>query len=88
VAPTQSPAWLADPLLGDNSVLGSFVPAAAAGYPSLTVPAGEVSGLPVGLLFTGAAWSEAKLLRYAYAFEQAAKARRGPTFQPSISAPP
>jgi amidase len=88
VAPTQSPAWLSDVVLGDNTVLGSFVAPAAAGYPSITVPAGDVAGLPVGLLFIGTAWSEPTLLRLAYAFEQQTRARRVPTFQPSISARP
>jgi len=88
VAPTQSPAWLSDILLGDNTLLGSFLPAAAAGYPSISVPAGDVVGLPVGLLFFGRAWSEATLLRLAYAFEQRTRARRVPTFQVSITPRP
>jgi amidase len=88
VAPTQSPAWLSDTLLGDNAVFGSFVAPAAAGYPSITVPAGDVAGLPIGLLFMGSAWSEATLLRLAYAFEQQTKARRTPTFLPSATPRP
>ena len=84
VAPTQSPAWLTDMLLGDNTVLGSFVAPAAAGYPSINVPAGEVAGLPVGILFMGPAWSEGTLLKLAYGFEQEVRARRIPTFQPTI----
>ncbi|OGU01532.1 MAG: hypothetical protein A2085_10670 [Gemmatimonadetes bacterium GWC2_71_10] len=88
VAPTQSPAWLSDVLLGDNTMLGSFVAPAAAGYPSISVPAGDVAGLPVGLLFIGGAWSDATLLRLAYAFEQRAGARRAPNFLPSITARP
>ncbi|MBX3175637.1 MAG: amidase [Gemmatimonadaceae bacterium] len=84
VAPTQSPAWLTDNLLGDNTMLGSFVTPAAAGYPSLTVPCGDVSGLPVGLLFIGTAFSEATLLRLGFAFEQRAQARRAPTFLETI----
>lgn len=85
IAPTQSPAWLTDLLLGDNTPLGGFVVAAAAGYPAISVPAGDVMGLPVGLLFLGPAWSDAKLLNYAYAFEQRVRARRAPTFLSSIS---
>jgi amidase len=88
VAPAQTPAWLIDVLLGDNTLLGSFLSSSAAGYPSISVPAGEVAGLPVGLLFMGPAWSDAKLLKYAFAFEQRARARRPPTFLPSISARP
>jgi amidase len=84
IAPTQSPAWLTDPLLGDNTILGSFVAPAAAGYPSLTVPCGEVQGLPVGLLFMGGAFSEATLLKLGFAFEQLSQSRRAPTFLPSI----
>lgn len=88
VAPAQSPAWLSDLLLGDNSMLGSFVPPAAAGYPSITVPAGDVAGLPVGILFMGSAWSEPTLLRLAFAFEQQTRARRAPTFLGSVTARP
>jgi amidase len=88
VAPTQSPAWLIDVMLGDNASLGAFVTAAAAGYPMLTVPAGDVAGLPVGMLFMGPAWSEGKLLKLGYGFEQTVRARRTPTFQPSISVRP
>jgi len=84
IAPTTSPAWLADVLLGDNATLGAFVVAAAAGYPSITVPAGEVMGLPVGMLFMGPAWSEGTLLKLAYGFEQLVRARRAPNFLPSI----
>lgn len=88
VAPTQSPAWLADMLLGDNASLGPFVTSAAAGYPMLTVPAGDVAGLPVGMLFMGAAWSEGKLLRIGYGFEQTLRARRAPTLLPTIDVRP
>ncbi len=83
VAPTQPPGSLIDPMLGDNAPMGSFVTSAAAGYPCVTVPAGDVSGLPVGLLFMGSAWSEGKLLRLAFAFEQLVNARRPPTYTPS-----
>ena len=78
VAPSNGPAWLTDPVNGDHFVGGSSTPAAVAGYPAVTVPAGFVSGLPVGVTFFGAAWSEGTLLRCAYAFEQATRARRAP----------
>jgi amidase len=71
VALAGSPAWLTDHVLGDHYVFGTSSPAAVAGYPSISVPADLVSGLPVGLSFTGPAWSEARLLGLAYAFEQA-----------------
>jgi amidase len=84
VAPTQGPADLIDLVNGDAGGRGSFTsPAAVAGYPHVTVPMGMVHGLPVGLSFIGPAWSEARLLELAYAFEQAAPARRKPTFAPT-----
>jgi len=80
VAPTNGPAWLIDLVNGDADSGGSSSPAAESGYPSITVPAGYASGLPVGISFFGRAWSEAKLIRIAYSFEQAANARRAPTY--------
>ena len=80
VAPTVSPAWPIDLVNGDHYLGSSSTPAAVAGYPAVTVPAGFVNGLPVGLSFFGKAWSEAKLLSLAYAFEQATKHRRPPKF--------
>jgi amidase len=81
VAPTQGPAGLIDLVNGDPGGGGSFTaPAAVAGYPHVTVPMGLVRGLPVGLSFVGRAWSEATLLKLAYAFEQAAPARKKPTY--------
>jgi amidase len=71
VALTGHPAWLVDHILGDYHAWGTSSPAAVAGYPSITVPAGQVSGLPVGLSFIGPAWSEARLIGLAYAFELA-----------------
>ncbi len=86
IAPTQGPAWLIDLVNGDPGGIVSFTgPAAVAGYPHVTVPMGFVRGLPVGLSFVGRAWTEAKLLKYAYAFEQAAPARRKPGFSVSAS---
>ena len=80
VAPTGGPAWTTDLVNGDHFLGASSTPAAVAGYPSITVPAGFVSGLPVGLSFIGRAWSEAKLIQYAYAFEQATHHRKPPQF--------
>lgn len=80
VAPTGSPAWPIDPVNGDHFLGASSTPAAVAGYPSITVPAGQAFGLPVGISFIGRAWSEAKLIGLAYAFEQAATHRRPPAF--------
>ena len=80
VAPTDSPAWLTDLIDSDHFLGGSSTLAAVAGYPSITVPAGFVFGLPVGISFFGRAWSEALLLKFAYAFEQATHARKVPNF--------
>jgi amidase len=88
VAPTFEPAWLIDLVNGDtfpgNAASPSTV-AAVAGYPHLTVPMGYVRGLPVGISFFGRAWSEPLLIKLAYAFEQATKHRRPPTFRPTAN---
>jgi amidase len=86
VAPTGGPAWPTDWINGDHFSGGYSSASAVAGYPHITVPAGFVFGLPVGISFFGAAWSEPKLIRIAYAFEQATKKRRPPQFlrQPSF----
>lgn len=90
VSPTMPPAWKIDAANGDQiSGAGAGGLAAVAGYPHLTVPMGTVMGLPVGLSLIGPAWSEARLLGYGYAYEQAAKAEVAPGFLPSIEeAPP
>jgi amidase len=85
VGPTGGPAWLTDHINGDSFGGGSSSTAAVAGYPNITVPAGFVHGLPVGISFFGRAWSEPVLLRVAYAFEQATKARKAPSFAPTLN---
>ncbi|MBT8090519.1 MAG: amidase [Gammaproteobacteria bacterium] len=78
VAPTNGPAWMIDHVNGDNYGIGSSSLAAISGYPSITVPAGQVSGLPIGISFIGKAWNEKQLIEIAYAFEQATGARFAP----------
>jgi amidase len=80
VAPTGGLAWLIDPVNGDHVSAGFSTPAAVAGYPHLTVPAGLVRGLPIGLSFVGAAWSEERLLAFGNAYEKATALRREPTY--------
>lgn len=84
VAPTGGPAWLTDLINGDHSAGGSSNAAAVAGYPNINVIAGFLSGLPVGISFFGRAWSEPTLIKLAYSFEQATKARQAPRFMTSI----
>jgi len=85
VAPTASPAWLTDWIDGDHADSGCSSPPAVAGYPHVTVPAGFQFGLPIGISFFGVAWTEPKLIKVAYAFEQANKARRKPEFLPTVT---
>ncbi|TFH38220.1 MAG: amidase [Bacteroidia bacterium] len=80
VAPTGGLSWTIDLVNGDHGTGGSSTPAARAGYPNVTVPAGFAFDLPLGLSFFGRAYSEPKLLKYAYAFEQASMKRRKPGF--------
>ena len=85
VAPTTSPAWPIDPLNGDHFTGAGYGVAAVAGTPSLTVPMGDVAGLPVGIAFLGGAWSEARLIALAYDYERATRHRKPPTFRPTLS---
>lgn len=80
IAPTNGPAWPTDHINGDHFTGGYSSASAVAGYPHITVPAGFVSGLPVGISFFAGAWSEPALIKFAYAFEQATKARKAPKF--------
>lgn len=83
IAPTAGPAWVIDWVNGDHDSGGCSTPAAVAGYPHITVPAGFIHGLPVGISFFGPAWSEPALLKIAYGFEQMTQARKRPQFLPT-----
>jgi amidase len=85
VAPSMSPAWLTDFMLGDHFVGAGYEMAAVAGTPSITVPIGDARGLPLGLTFMTRAYQEGALIGFAYALEQAMNARRPPQFLPSIA---
>jgi amidase len=85
VFPSNGPAWPTDHVNGDHFGGGNTTFAAVAGYPSITVPMGFVHGLPVGLSFVAAAWSEAKLIKLAFAFEQATHARRPPQYYRTLA---
>lgn len=84
ICPTMGPAYLTDWLNGDHYGGSATSPCAVAGYPHITLPAGQVHGLPWGLSFMGTAWSEAKLIRFASAFEQASRARKAPRFLATV----
>jgi amidase len=87
VAPSNGPTWLIDTVSGDcgSGYIGSSSMPAVAGYPNITVPAGFVKELPIGISFFGKPFTEGKLIQYAYAFEQATKARRKPKFLPTYA---
>lgn len=85
IAPTGGPAWPTDWINGDHFTGGYSSASAVAGYPHITVPAGYVFGLPFGISFFGAAYSEPKLIKFAYAFEQATNVRRAPRFLPTAN---
>lgn len=88
ISPTAQPAFTIDWINGDHFGGSSTSLAAVAGCPHLTVPMGMISGLPVGLSFYGRPWSEARLIALGYDFEQATKARKPPTYQPTIDLSP
>jgi len=85
IAPTNGPSWPIDLITGDHFLGGSSSPAARSGYPSITVPAGYVHGLPIGISLIAGAFSEPELLSMAYAYEQATKHRKEPEFRLSFN---
>ncbi len=85
VAPTGGPAWTTDLINGDHFGGGSSSPAARSGYPNITVPAGNVSGLPVGISIFGKAYHESQLIEIAYAYEQLSNKRIVPEFKPTLN---
>ncbi|MGC1935886.1 MAG: amidase [Candidatus Acidiferrales bacterium] len=88
IAPTAGPTWVTDLVDGDHDTGGSSSLAAVAGYPNIQVPAGFAFGLPVGISFFGRAWSEPNLIKIAYAFEQATRARKPPQFLRTVNLEP
>ena len=86
IAPTRGPAWMTDNVSGDHSTgISSSSLAAVSGYASITLPAGNILGLPIGISFIGAEFSDAKLIQLAYAFEQASNARIPPLLDYSLT---
>lgn len=88
LAPSMSPAWPTDHVLGDHFVGAGYGMAAVAGTPSITIPIGDSHGLPIGVTFMGRAYSEGELIGFAYALEQLTKARKAPSFRPTVAAAP
>jgi amidase len=88
LAPSMSPAWPTDHVLGDHFVGAGYGIAAVAGTPSITVPIGDSHGLPIGVTLMGRAYSEGELIGFAYALEQATRARKAPGFKPTLAAAP
>ncbi len=88
VAPTGGPPWVIDLVNGDHFSGGSSTHPAVAGYPNISVPAGFIHGLPVGISLMGLAWSEPTLLKLASAFEHATRHRRPPRFRPTVDLGP
>ena len=84
IAPSMAPAWPTDHVLGDHFGGSGYGMAAVAGTPSLTIPIGDASGLPLGFTFMGRPYSEGELLGFGFALEQATKARRAPEFKPTL----
>ena len=85
IAPTGGPAWLTDHVTGDHFSGGSSSLAAMSGYASITLPAGYIHGLPIGISFIGGPYSEPTIIRLAYSFEQATEIRIPPEFKPSVT---
>jgi amidase len=85
VSLTSGPAWFIDDINGDRDTGGCTTPAAVAGYPHITVPAGYYRGLPIGLSFFSTAWAEPNLIKFAYAWEQQMNARRKPGYAAKAS---
>jgi amidase len=85
IAPAMSAAWPTDPINGDHFIGAGYGMAAVAGTPSITVPSGDLHGLPLGLVFMGRPYSEPELIGFAYAYEQATKARKAPEFKAMVT---
>ena len=85
IAPSLSPAWPTDHVLGDHFVGAGYGMSAVAGTPSLTVPIGDSQGLPLGVTFMGPAYSEGELIGFGYALEQATRARKAPEYKATLA---